>query len=354
MAKKIRKTVFSGIGGQAVLEGIMMKNKNEYSVAVRKPDGNIEVKKCEDTSFSATHKWTRLPLIRGVFSFVDSMVLGMKTLSYSASFIEDDEPETGKESFVEKIFGAKAESVVMGITVFISLIIAIALFMMLPYFVSEWIGSFIQNDSMVAIIEGILRIVIFFLYVVCISVMKDIRRLYQYHGAEHKCINCIEAGRPLTVKNVMASSRLHRRCGTSFLLFVVVISVILFFFIRVDQVWLKALLRLALVPVIASISYEILRFAGRSDGLIIRILSIPGMLLQKLTTREPDEEMVEVAIAAVEAVFDWEKFEKKNFKSKTVKKTVKDSDGKMVEIMDETIEISLNDIEDKLQENMKS
>ena len=344
-SKKKKKTVYSGIGGQAVLEGIMMKNKNNYSVAVRLPDGSIDVKKWECESIAGKSKLAKLPFIRGVINFIDSMILGMKTLTYSASFYEEEETKSSGDKFMEKVFKEKAESVVNGITVFISFIFAIGLFLLLPYFASEWIGSFIQNNSLVAIIEGCIRIVIFLLYVSLISLMKDINRLYKYHGAEHKCINCIEAGRPLTVRNVMRCSRLHRRCGTSFLLIVMLISVILFFFIRVDEIWLRLLLRVALVPVIAGISYELLRFAGSHDNFLVKIISAPGLLLQKLTTKEPDEAIVEVAIASIEKIFDWEAFENKNFKRKVVKKVVENKDGTFADTGEETLEIDVIEVQ---------
>ena len=201
----------------------------------------------------------------------------------------------------------------MGITVVLSVIIAVALFMLLPFWLSDLLGKYIRNASLVAILEGVFRILIFVGYIVAISLMKDIRRLYMYHGAEHKCINCIERGRPLNVRDVMRSSRQHKRCGTSFLLFVVLVSVIVFFFIRVDNMALKLALRLLLIPVIAGISYELIRLAGRCDNILIRILSAPGMWMQRLTTKEPDEEMVKVAIASVEAVFDWKAYLVENF-----------------------------------------
>ena len=190
----------------------------------------------------------------------------------------------------------------------VSVAIALGVFMVLPYYITSLFEEYIRSESLMAIIEGALRIIIFVVYVASISLMKDIRRVYRYHGAEHKCINCVEKGRPLTVKNVMKCSRQHRRCGTSFLLFVMLVSVVLFFFIRVDHLVYRVLLRIALIPVIAGISYEIIRLAGRSNNILVRILSAPGMLLQRLTTREPDEGMVEVAIAAVEAVFDWKAY----------------------------------------------
>lgn len=304
MAKK-RQAQYSGIGGQAVLEGVMMKNKAKYAVAVRKPDGDIDVQVEEYQGFCGDKKFAKLPLVRGVFAFIDSLVLGMKVTMHSASFYEEE--EESKET-AKKASGGKADDLMMGITVAISVVIAVALFMLLPFLISDLLGKYIRNASLVAILEGILRILIFVGYIAAISLMKDIKRLYMYHGAEHKCINCIERGRPLTVKNVMRSSRQHKRCGTSFLLFVVLVSVIVFFFIRVDNLALKLVLRLLLVPVIAGISYEIIRLAGRSNNILIRVISAPGMWMQRLTTKEPDEDMVTVAIASVEAVFDWKAY----------------------------------------------
>lgn len=311
MAKK-RKRCYSGIGGQAVLEGIMMKNKNAYAVAVRLPDGKIAVDKQDISGSVSSGVVGKIPFVRGIFSFVDSLVLGMKTLTYSASFYEEEE-ETKEDGVLNKIFKDKTEDIVMGFTVCVSILLAVGLFMFLPYLISELLSRWILNDSLIAIIEGLVRIAIFVSYVLLISLMKDIRRLYQYHGAEHKCINCIESGRTLTVRNVMRCSRLHRRCGTSFMLIVMCISIILFFFIRTDSMALRILYRLLLIPVIAGISYEILRLAGKSDNILVRIISAPGMWLQKVTTREPDPDMVEVAIAAIEAVFDWRVFEEKRF-----------------------------------------
>ncbi len=309
MAKK--KSCCSGIGGQAVMEGIMMRNKDRYAVAVRKPDQNIElhVADCKQSE-----NWTRkVPFIRGIFNFIDSLALGMETLTYSASFYDEDEEETAFDRFMGKIFGAKAEKAMMGITMILSIVIAVAIFMVLPYFVASFLEKYLANPSLIAIIEGLLRVIIFVVYVLLISLMKDIKRVFMYHGAEHKCINCIEKGKPLTVRNIMKSSRFHRRCGTSFLLIVMVISIICFFFIRVDNMALRLILRIALVPVIAGISYEVLRLAGKFDNWFIRLISAPGMWLQRLTTKEPEKDMIEVAIKAVEAVFDWKAYLKENF-----------------------------------------
>ena len=313
MAKK-KQTHYSGIGGQAVLEGVMMKNRDKYAVAVRKPNGEIDVEVEEYKGVCGDKKFAKLPFIRGVFAFIDSLILGMKVTTYSASFYEEEDEKPSKtEGKLEKLLGNKADDIMMTFTVILSVIIAVALFMLLPLFLSDLLGKYIRNASVIAIIEGLIRILIFIAYIAGISLMKDIKRLYMYHGAEHKCINCIEKGRPLTVKDVKRSSRQHKRCGTSFLLFVVLVSVIVFFFIRVDNMALKLILRIALVPAIAGISYEIIRLAGRSDNVLVRIISAPGMWMQNFTTKEPDEDMIEVAIASVEAVFDWKAYLKETF-----------------------------------------
>lgn len=314
MSKKKKTTHYSGIGGQAVLEGVMMKNKDDYAVAIRKPNGEIEVEVDVYRGIVHDSVLKKIPFIRGIFNFLDSMILGMKTINYSASFYEDEEAEETKlDKALNKVSGGRAEKILMGVTTVVSIIIAIAVFMLLPYFLSTLLVQYIRNDSLLAIIEGIIRILIFVIYIVAISLMKDIHRLYQYHGAEHKCINCVENGRPLTVHNVMRSSRIHKRCGTSFMFLVVFVSIILFFFIRVQNPALRVVLRIALVPVIAGISYEIIRLAGRSDNIFVKIISAPGMWLQRLTTKEPDREMAEVAIKSVEAVFDWKAYLKDEF-----------------------------------------
>lgn len=310
---KKKKSCYSGIGGQAVLEGIMMKNNTRYAVAVRKPDGGIDVETGEYAGILGEKKFTKLPFIRGIFSFADSLRLGTRCLNHSASFYEEEGEENQADKVFNKVFKEKAESVLMALTTAVAVVFAVGLFMVLPYFISDFLEGFVRNASLLAIFEGVVRILIFVLYVVLISLMKDIRRVYMYHGAEHKCINCIERGRELTVENVMRSSKQHRRCGTSFLLFVMLVSVVLFFFIRVDNVALKVLLRIALIPVIAGIAYEIIRLAGRSDNWFVRMISAPGLWLQGLTTKEPDESMVEVAIKAVEAVFDWRAYLRENF-----------------------------------------
>lgn len=307
----------SGIGGQAVMEGIMMRNGSEYSVAVRKENGEIEVKKETYKGVGSKCRLFRLPFIRGIFSFVDSLVLGMKSLNYSASlFMEDgeEEEEPGRfEKWLQKKFGDKAEKVIMDLTMVISIILAMGIFMVFPTWVSTLMKPLLGNGIWMALFEGVLRIAIFIAYVGLISLMPDIKRTYMYHGAEHKCINCIEHGLPLTVENVMESSKEHKRCGTSFLLIVMVISILFFLVIRPETLWLRLVSRILLIPVIAGVSFEFLRLAGNSDNPVVNLLSKPGLMLQGLTTKEPDEKMAEVAICAVEAVFDWKAYEEANF-----------------------------------------
>lgn len=305
----------SNIGGQAVIEGVMMKNGDRYAVAVRKPNQEIEVMSDEYRGIAASHRLLRLPLIRGVFNFVDSLILGMKTLTYSADFYAEDEDAepTKADIFFDKLFKGKTESVIMGAAMVLSVVLAVGIFMILPYFLSGIFKKYIASYTAVAAIEGAIRLLIFIGYVVLISKMKDIHRVFCYHGAEHKCINCIEHGMELTVENVMKSSKQHKRCGTSFMLIVMVISIFFFMFIRVDSPVLRVVLRLVLIPVIAGVSYEFIKLAGRSENALVNILSRPGMWLQNLTTKEPEPEMAAVAIASVEAVFDWKAYLNENF-----------------------------------------
>ena len=316
---------YSGIGGQAVMEGVMMKNQEKYAVAVRKPDQEIVVETSTYEGLIQNKKIRNMPILRGVFSFIESLVLGMKTLTFSASFFEEEEDEKSGSRKAEKRAGAKKpapteeeqkkkekrqENVLMGGTVAISIVLAVAIFMVLPYYISVFFQRFITSQTLLALLEGVIRLTIFIGYVAAISLMPDIKRVYMYHGAEHKCINCIEQGMDLTVENVRKSSRLHKRCGTSFLLIVMLISIVFFLFIRVDNRILQLLLRLVLIPVIAGVSYEFIRLAGRSDHMLVNLFSKPGLLLQRITTREPDDSMIEVGIASVEAVFDWKAYVK--------------------------------------------
>ena len=307
----------SNIGGQAVLEGIMMRHGDDYAVAVRKPDGEIFVQKEE---YHSVIKWkvlTKIPFIRGVFNFIDSMVLGIKTLMFSAEFYEDEEEVKSEKELTEEEIAKKEkqEKWMMNATVAISVVIAVAVFMVLPYFLSSLLKPLMPSYHLRTLVEGFVRIGIFILYIALISRMDDIQRTFMYHGAEHKCINCSEHGLPLTVDNVRISSRQHKRCGTSFLFFVLAISIILLMLIQVESPLMRVIVRIALIPVIAGISYEVLKLAGRSENPIINLLSRPGLAIQKLTTKEPDDSMIEVAIQAVEAVFDWRAYEAENFKT---------------------------------------
>lgn len=296
------------------MEGIMMKNKDKYSVAVRKANGEIEVDIDEYTGITKNSFWKNVPLVRGVINFIDSLVLGMKALNFSSDFYEEEESqETKFDKLMRKIFKGNTEKILTTVVTFISIIIAVGLFIVLPYFLTELLTKDVRNTTYITMIEGIIRVAIFIAYVALISLNRDIKRVYRYHGAEHKCINCIERGKPLSVEFVRNSSRFHKRCGTSFLLLVVFISVILFFFIKVDNHALRLVIRILLIPVIAGISYEVLRLGGKYDNIFINIVSAPGLWMQRITTKEPDDAMIEVAIAAVEAVFDWKDFHKEVF-----------------------------------------
>ena len=299
---------YSGIGGQAVMEGVMMKNGVHYAVAVRKPDKEIVVDAREYTGIVKNQKIKKIPILRGVINFIDSLVLGMRTLMYSASFFFFVVKELSEEEQKAK---EKKESVAMGFTVFLSVILALVIFMLLPYGLSLFFKKWIASPTLLALIEGVIRVVIFFIYIVAITCMEDIKRVYMYHGAEHKCINCVEHGLDLNVENVKKSSRFHKRCGTSFLFLVVFISILFFACIRTDSAIWRFSLRILLVPVIAGVAYEFLRLAGRSENAFVNLLSKPGLWFQKFTTKEPDEDMIEVAIASVEAVFDWKPYVEK-------------------------------------------
>ena len=314
------KKIYSGIGGQAVLDGIMMKNKTEYSLAVRMPDGSIKVEKNEYLSFSDKYKILGLPFIRGIFSLIDSMKIGMKTLSRSAELVSNDDEiyeQTKFEKWVSEKLGDKAEKVLMGIITVFSFAFALCLFMLVPAAIGsifkKLVVGFPNQRFIISFIEGISRIVIFVLYIKLVSRMPEIRTTFEYHGSEHKCINCIESGLELTVDNVMKSSKEHKRCGTSFIVFVMIISIFFFMFIPTANIWQKFISRILLIPVVAGISYEVLRIMGCFDNKLVDILSRPGMWMQGLTTKEPNEKQVEVAIEAVSAVFDWKKFLKDNF-----------------------------------------
>lgn len=300
----------SNIGGQAVLEGIMMKNGEKYAVAVRKPDKEIAVDVKDYKSCIPWKTPAKIPFIRGIFNFIDSLVLGMRTLTYSANFYEEEEPRQMTEEEARK--QERKDRVFMNVTIGISVVLAVAVFMILPYFLSSFLKQFTESRTVMVILEGVIRVLIFLGYILLVSRMEDIQRTFMYHGAEHKCINCIEQGLALNVENVRKSSKQHKRCGTSFLFFVMIVSILFCFFITAESQLVRILLRIALFPLIAGVSYEIIRLAGNSDNAIINLLSRPGMWVQNLTTKEPDDSMIEVAICAVEAVFDWKTWQREN------------------------------------------
>lgn len=289
----------SGIGGQAVLEGVMMKNGDKYAVAVRKEDGSIVIKEEKYKGILSDTPVRKIPVIRGFFVLVDSLVLGLRVTDYSAEMYDTEETENTE---------SKSEKLITALIFLASIIIAVALFILLPYGVASLLSGFIGNSNLLVLFEGILRIAVFLIYIKVITAMEDISRLYQYHGAEHKCINCLESGLPLTVENARKSTRLHKRCGSSFTMFVMLVSMVLFFFIRTDSHIMRIALRILLIPVISGISYEIIRLAGSSSNPVIQLISKPGLWMQLMTTKEPDDEMIKVGMASVEAVFDWRNY----------------------------------------------
>lgn len=298
------------IGGQALIEGVMMKNLNQYATAVRKPDGEIEVQVTDYESFSEKHHLNKIPIVRGIFNFIESMVIGVKTLTYSSTFYDEEEDQEKEEKKQEeKKENSTADNLLIAGTVIFSLAFSLLVFMVLPNLITNYLRHFTKSEFLFALVEGVVRIAIFLLYVYLISFMEDIKRVFMYHGAEHKTINCLEQGEPLTPENVLKHSRLHKRCGTSFMIIVMIVSIFFFMFIRVDNKVLRLLFRLLLIPIIAGISYEFIRFAGKSNSKLVNALSKPGLWVQKMTTREPDAEMAEVAIRSVEAVMDWKAYQ---------------------------------------------
>ena len=306
---------YSGIGGQAVMEGIMMRSGDRYSVGVRKPDGDISVEVFDFVPYAKRFALARIPFIRGSFAFVESMVIGMKTLMYSASFFEDDEEyePSAFEKWLERKFGDKVDKIIITFSMIIAFLLALVIFIWLPLFIAGILNNIITSETLMALIEGVVRVSIFVLYIKLISRTPDINRTFMYHGAEHKCINCIEHGLPLNVDNAAVSSKEHKRCGTSFIIIVMLISILFFMVIRVEDPVMRFVSRIVLMPVIAGVSYEFLRLAGRSDSPVVNLFSKPGLWMQALTTYEPDDSMLEVAIAAVDAVFDWRKYQAEEF-----------------------------------------
>ena len=301
------------IGGQAVLEGVMMKGPDSYALAVRTPEKNIEVKVTEYKSLGEKHRVLRIPFVRGVVNFLESLYIGMKTLMDSSEYLDDE--EDSKNQDVKNVSPEDTETKKSGSesayligTLVVSLLIAIGVFMLLPAFLANFLYKFTDKSILVNIAEGVLRLLIFLGYVAAISFMEDIKRTFMYHGAEHKTISCLEAGDDLTVENVRKHTRFHKRCGTSFVFIVMIISIFVFMFVHTKVMWLRLLSRIILIPVIAGLSYEFIRYAGKHNNAFSRILSAPGLWVQRLTTKEPDDSMIEVAIKSVEGVLDWKQY----------------------------------------------
>ncbi len=313
----------SNIGGQAVMEGIMMRHKDKYAISVRRPDKEIELKVEDYRCIFGNAKFLKWPIIRGAVSFVDSLVVGTKCLMYSAEIVGDEEDEeeaaadaalSEEERAAKKAKEDKQFQWLLYVTVAISIVFSIGLFMLLPYVLASLLRKAGASEVIVTIVEAFVKLALFMGYMLLISRMKDIQRTFMYHGAEHKCINCVEHGLPLTVDNVMGSSRRHKRCGTSFLFLVMLVSIFLhFIFVLVPGYWVRLFGRLLMVPVVSGVSFEIIQWAGRTDTRFADIMSKPGLAMQKFTTREPTPDMVEVAIKAVEAVFDWRAYLKEEF-----------------------------------------
>ena len=303
---------YSGVGGQAVMEGILMRNADRYAIAVRKSDGEIVLKEEPYTTAGGSDKLRKIPFIRGPFLMVDSLRAGLGAINYSSSFfMEEEEGEKDKEpGWLEKhVSKETSETILTTFTVILAVGLSLLLFLVLPTVIAGWLRPVISSRFGISLIEGLLRVGIFLTYIYLISLLKDIRRVFMYHGAEHKCINCIEHGLPLTVENVRKSSRFHKRCGTSFLFFVMIISIFVSIFLPTQVIWQRLLTRLLMLPVVVSLSYEFIRLAGSTDNPVANALSQPGLWVQRLTTREPEDDMIEVGITSVEAVFDWKNWQ---------------------------------------------
>ena len=306
----------TSVGGQALMEGIMMRGPKLICCAVRKPDGTIETKIDPVKNHGI---WTKIPLVRGAISMIESLIVGYRYMMYSAQVsmgddYDPEEEETAFEKWVGDHLGKKAEDALLACAAVLGGLLAILLFTVLPTLIVGGVNHFVTLGRWAKVVlEAVLKVGIFLTYMVAISKMKEIHRVFEYHGAEHKTIACYEAGDELTVENVRKYTRFHPRCGTSFLLIVMVISILFFMVVRVDTIWLRIVSRIVLIPVIAGVSYEVLRLAGTSNSKIMDIISRPGMWMQGLTTKEPDDSMIQVAIAAVEEVFDWKKYLEENF-----------------------------------------
>ena len=301
------------IGGQALIEGILMRGPKDLAIAIRKSDGEIILKEEKLNTLGMRHKFFRLPLIRGVVGLIESMAFGIRALMYSAEFFEEGlegEEDKNKETFFDRIFKDKKEDVEIVFTLFISLAVAVLLFILLPSLITNFFNRGEANPFLLNLIEGFVRILVFLVYIVAVSKMEDVGRVFKYHGAEHKAIHCYEHGEELTVENIKKYPILHPRCGTSFLFMVMIVSILVLSFFGWPNPIKRVLIRLIMLPLIAGISYEINRIIGKSNSRLAYIISYPGLFIQKIATvKEPDEEQIEVAIEALKAVLTGKKEE---------------------------------------------
>lgn len=298
--KEVKKT---SIGGQALIEGIMMKGPDKIATAVRKPDGEIEVKESNIKPIFK-HKFFKLPIIRGSFVLIDSLVSGVKELMYSAEFYGEDYEEDALDKFLKKVFKDKADTAIIYVSVIISLFFSVGIFILGPTLLTNFLKNLVSNTFILNLIEGVIRVALFVGYVYLVSKLSDIKRVFMYHGAEHKTIHCYEHREELTVENVKKYSTLHPRCGTSFMINVMLISIIVFSFFGWPNPFLRLVIRLAMLPIIAGLSYELNKYVGRceSENILTKIIAFPGFQIQKITTSEPDDSMMEVAITAMKRV----------------------------------------------------
>jgi len=293
------------VGGQALIEGVMMQSKQKRAIAVRNTDGKIVVKKNKIKSWISDKNIDKIPFVRGSFILIENMIEAISCLNYSSEFfIDEDEEEDKVDLFLKKIFKDKADNVVMGISISIAIILSVGLFILLPTFIGGLFSKVISNKVILNLIEGIIRILILFTYIVLISKNKEIERTFQYHGAEHKAVHCYENGLELTVENAKKFTTLHPRCGTNFLFIVMSTSIILFSFLGWPNPLFRVIMRIVCIPIVAGISYEIIRFLGKYNNILTKIVAYPGMMLQKFTTKEPDDLQLEVALEALKAVVD--------------------------------------------------
>ncbi|MGX8796395.1 DUF1385 domain-containing protein [Fusibacter sp. JL298sf-3] len=295
----------TSIGGQALIEGVMMRGKEKIAIAVRKPDGVIEIKE-ENPLRLEKNKLSKLPFIRGIFALIGSMIVGVRALTYSAEFyMEDEGAEKSKfEAFLYRVFGKRADDILLGFSIVFAFVFAMLLFGALPTGIVSFLKHYTDSRLLLSAVEGVVKIGVFLLYIAIIGQMKDVKRVFQYHGAEHKTIHCYESGQPVTVENARKFTTLHPRCGTSFIFFVLAISIILFTFLSWNSILMRIGMKILLFPLVAGISYEMIKLAGRSDNAVVKWLSKPGLMMQKLTTKEPDDAQLEVAIAAFLEVLD--------------------------------------------------